>query len=227
MKNNIYVGIDASPTGTAIVAWCGGKILKNVSWTTSIELYKDFPDVLRFYKMQKANVENKIKRVHHVFQWFMEFMGEVMQHGGDVYIALEGYAYSAKGQSKSCIHELTGLIKCWLYHEGLPLRIYEPTTIKAAWTGMAHASKGQMINACSSMLGVDYTFLKSRSGKLADASNNMADAALIGKMLEYEVLIKQEGEVPRGLPITMARVLHKKPKKSLPIIETPFIVRGG
>jgi Holliday junction resolvasome RuvABC endonuclease subunit len=62
---------------------------------------------------------------------------------GSQQVALEGYAYGAKGRVFH-IAENTGILKYKLYQRGTPVEIIEPTRVKKFATGKGNAPKREM-----------------------------------------------------------------------------------
>ena len=69
-------------------------------------------------------------------------MGElILRFVGDCdYVALEGYAYGASGNNFD-IGEFVGYIKTMIYLAHIPMRIYDPNSIKKFATGRGVADK--------------------------------------------------------------------------------------
>lgn len=81
-------------------------------------------------------------------------MIELLQSNNCVEVALENYAYAAKGRVFN-IGENTGLLKYKLYTIGHVVHTYEPTVIKKFATGKGNAKKEQMYDAFYNETAVD------------------------------------------------------------------------
>jgi len=89
-------------------------------------------------KTKPSQFKNDIER----FMWFEEKIINFVQDSN--YIGLEGYAFAAKGKVFN-IGEFTGNLKKTIYLKGIPLRIYDPNTIKMFATNNGNCDKSLML----------------------------------------------------------------------------------
>jgi len=121
-------------------------------------------------------------------------------------VAMEGYAYGAS--NSSCVFDLAeigGYIKLQLWKRGIPLRMYDPLSVKLWATNHGHAKKFEMVNAARE-LGFDipedlfasgskmkvpmYDGETLREKDLTGPGTDVADAFHIASMLRTEILVR-------------------------------------
>jgi len=88
-------------------------------------------------------------------------------------VALEGYAFGAKGKRLFQIAENTGILKYKLYNLNIPIDIVPPGTVKKLATGKGNADKQQMHSAFMRSNGIDLKRMISPDQK--DISNPVSD----------------------------------------------------
>jgi hypothetical protein len=117
--------------------------------------------------------------------WTLNLVGDYVFKltNSQVHVAIEGYAYGARGKGIHEIHGLVEMIKQGLWAKHIPFRIYDPLSIKMAWTGHGHATKEMMQQASGREFGHEFR----REGA---AGENLADATLIAGLLHKELEIR-------------------------------------
>ena len=80
------------------------------------------------------------------YETIAEWIVDVLKSNNVKQVALEDYAYS-KHASLTALAENAGLLKYFLYKEGIPYDLYSPSSIKKCATGKGNAKKEQMRDA--------------------------------------------------------------------------------
>lgn len=129
---------------------------------------KDFPNEFEQYIWMRDNVYNTITN-----------------NCKPDYVAFEGYAYKAKGRVFN-IAEATGVLKLKIYDNKIPMRIYDPNSIKMFSTANGNAGKDLMFET--------YTKLP-ESEKFSEIftekkHNDIIDAYFICKILQTELKLR-------------------------------------
>jgi Holliday junction resolvasome RuvABC endonuclease subunit len=218
-KPRVCIGIDASLVGHSIAIIDQGGAVEWVNgWTDKPATQKRHPEHLSYFKADEASDDHsRLHRIHFLFEWTKAVIND-WREGCDVHVAIEGYAFSGKGVRASDLHELGGRIKQWLMLEGIPFRVYIPTSIKKAWTGAGNADKALMQMACYKLTDLDFT-------QIAQGGDGLADAVLIG-MLLYHELARKDG-VKTKAPKSLWDVLTKKTKaEPIPLVKRRLVAGG-
>jgi len=116
-----------------------------------------------------------------------------MTFGMDV-VAIEGYAFGAKGQAIYQIGELGGIIRFWLYQHSITTVEVPPATLKKYATGSGNAGKDAMLAAA---------IRRFHLGEGHD-ENNEADAYLLWAMAR-----EAYGGPIAKVPADQAACVHK------------------
>ena len=109
--------------------------------------------------------------------WIVDRVQEICKRQRPDVVIMEDYAFGAKGQALTQIHECVGIIKYLFIQNNIKLVLIPPTTLKKFVTGSGRAKKPEM---CAS--------IKERWGRHFDEKkeNDMADAfALVQLYLRY------------------------------------------
>ena len=102
-------------------------------------------------------------------------------------VALEGYAYGAKGRVFH-IAENTGILKYKIFQRGMPLDVIEPTKVKKFATGKGNASKQDMYNFFTEEVGIDlHELITPEKNDVSNPVTDIIDAYYICKYLYYDV----------------------------------------
>lgn len=223
-KKPIAIGIDPSLTGTAVVVLGAGTIEWSHCWTTKQTLQRKHQNLLSFYKTpDHAGHADRVARVSLMADWVLNSIKDwVTTPDYEVYAAIEGLAMSQRSNRASDLAELSGAIKVGLFRLGVPFRIYDPLTLKLAWTGDGHAEKSLMIMTCYQRWRLDYT-------KLGSAGENFADATLLAHLLDLELGLRDgRKDWKKDLNATLRKVLQRKTKaEPVPLRTRPFIDAGA
>jgi len=165
-------GIDYSLRGPAICIFAGEHVKK---FSFAACQFYFLTDTKKYVKKWGNNIfgetfkpwDSPEERYETIADWAMDKMIGCNQ------IAIEGYSFGSKGSRLFQIAENTGVLKYKIYHEGYPLEIIPPTTIKKFATGKGNASKEQMHTAFVKETGFKIKTEMSPSTK--DVTNPVSD----------------------------------------------------
>lgn len=202
-KERITIGVDPSLIGTGIAVFHNGKLTDFRAWTEVKKLQKREPKHLIHFKAKEHTPAIQLGIVRQIGTWIAEVLSKFA--GYDTIVAIEGYAMRSKGRGASDLHELGGYIKQALLTLCIPFRIYDPLSIKMAATGDGSADKGMMMIACLKKLELDVT----PYGKTGE---NIADACMIGWLLEQERAIRDGRLDLKKAPADVRRVMLRTTK---------------
>lgn len=102
-------------------------------------------------------------------------------------IAIEGYAYGAKGKVFH-IAENTGVLKYRLHQTGIPLEVIPPSAIKKQSAGKGNANKEEMYNAFTKETGVFLQMVISPGKKdIGNPVSDIVDSYFICKALYNKI----------------------------------------
>lgn len=97
------------------------------------------------------------------------------------WVAIEGYAYAAKGKVFN-LAENTGLLKYVLWQNQFTPQIFEPQKIKKFATGKGNANKEAMETVFVAETGLDFRSLLGQSAKSFNPSSDLIDGYYIAKL---------------------------------------------
>lgn len=226
------IGLDLSLRGPGIaVLLDGGKLLHASAWTDLKGLQKDYRHLLSWFKISKNTEADRQHRIDMIVDWVCGSVDGLSRVAESVHVALEGYAFSKRSTGLSDIHELGGAVKGWLWSRGVPYRVYDPMTIKLAWTGKGNADKRDMLEACGRAyrdLWVGGPGHLLGLGELAErdemVASNIADAVLIAALLHEELELKAGRSRLDHLDPSLRRVMIRTTKSEPEaLVSRPFI----
>lgn len=119
------------------------------------------------------------------------------------------------------MHESGGLLKMLLFNSGWKIRIYDPATLKQAWTGDGNAKKPAMIAAANAIFG-------QRFDEAGTAQDNIVDAFLLAKLLHLELQYRATGDWPEDACATAVEALTKRSRRKTAMpayVDQPFACR--
>lgn len=216
----ICIGIDPSLNGHALSVLCDGELEFAMGWTDKKRLQQANPETLNWLKLPSGRREaNSQARINLLVGWTLAVIGDYRFKltNSDVYVAIEGYAFSKRGKGLHEIHGLVEMIKQGLWSKHIPFRIYSPTAVKMAWTGHGHATKEMMQEASGEQFGNSFEAEGS-------AGENLADATLIAGLLHTELEIRAERLSLDAVSDDMSRVLqHTTKSEPESILSREFI----
>jgi len=217
LSDVVAIGIDQSLIGTAIAVVQDGEVLYFHGWTDKKKLQERNADLLSFFSLKAKTVQERTARIEFVADWINSVV-DVWKDCYTPYVAIEGYALSRLSASASDLHELGGRIKSDLWHGRTPFRIYNPKTLKMAWTNNGAAQKEEMIECCEDLCGIDLE-------PFGAARDNIADAILIAQLLWLELKVKVGTgsliSLPRSVRKAFSRVTKAEP---VSLLHRPFTV---
>lgn len=100
-------------------------------------------------------------------------------------VAIEGYAYSAKGKVFN-LAENTGVLKLLLWQNAITFDIFEPQKIKKLATDKGNANKEDMEAAFFRETGYDLRPILNQSKKSFNPSSDIIDGYYIAKLASIE-----------------------------------------
>jgi Holliday junction resolvasome RuvABC endonuclease subunit len=120
------------------------------------------------------------QRYHSISDWAIEVCSGIDE------VALEGYAFGAKGKVFN-IAENTGILKYRLFELGIPIEVIPPSVIKKFATGKGNSNKDAMHESFLDETEIDLitTMTPSRK-KVANPVSDVVDAYYICKYLYYQ-----------------------------------------
>jgi Holliday junction resolvasome RuvABC endonuclease subunit len=218
------IGLDLSLRGTGLAVLVDGQLISLTSWTDHKGLQQQYPHILSWYKMQRNTESNRQHRLCFMTDIICETIDALCLRCSKVLVALEGYAFSKLSSGSSDMHELGGIVKRHLWDKQIRFRIYDPLSIKLAWTNSGIAEKDKMVLVAAKKFPNFAEDLKGIMYKNLDAAGNLADASLIAGLLELEYKLKSGIVDLRILEGGLRRVMIRT-TKSLPeaLISRNFI----
>lgn len=219
----LVIGVDPSLNGTGLAVLRDGKVAEYHGWTTKKTNQKRNSGSLSWMKLP-AGADDRLRlwRIRTVAHWIHELVVSLqIKYRRDSYVALEGYATNSRSNRATDTHELCGLIKMLLWQEGIPMRMYPPTTVKMAVTGSGSADKGDMKIAAYKKFGLEVT-------KLGEAGENIADAVMLAGLLSAELAVRSGRITMKDLdPNARKALLRITKSEPEAIISRPFLHSEG
>lgn len=210
-RAKVIFGLDPSLKGFGLSVFVDGELHGYQGWTDKKGLQKTNNHTLSYFKLSGATESNKLNRADIIFEWLKHHVNKfrnttIDSRQVDLYVAIEGYAFSGNdSRGASDTHELCGVIKHWLFKRNIPIRIYDPLSVKLAWAGKGNATKEDMINV-----------VERRFNLILDdedtAAENIADSVLIGALLHLELEVKAGEQLLKDLDESFRRVLLRVTK---------------
>lgn len=139
----MIVGIDYSLTSPAVCVFTGGKYSKflyekcKFYFLTDTKKYAQNWDN-QIFGQRFCDYHCESERYSTIADWAVE------KCLGAQGIALEGYAYNAKGASAFQLAENMGILKYKIFENSLPLDVVTPTEVKKFATDKGNSDKEQM-----------------------------------------------------------------------------------
>lgn len=176
----IIVGIDPSINGTGMVKFYldpADLSLGDMEYMGFTQVKKHSSDNIIHYK--KKDFKNNLDQNWFMYDHIRDFCNDAE------YIAIEDYAYSAKGRVFD-IAEYVGGLKMDLYLEGKKIRMIEPTVVKKHATGKGNCDKIRMEDEYMKhdVLGL------SKLPEYKTPKLDIVDAYYIAKYLQLELQLR-------------------------------------
>lgn len=182
---------------------CGLDLSMNSSGLVSLELDNNLNIISSYYlgftTVKKVSVndpkillyDRKDTDRYAISHWMTSKMLSFIS--GSSYIATEGYAYGASGNTFD-IGEFCGFVKMSAYANNHSLRIYDPTSIKKYATGKGTADKISMFDAFTSHNNIKPDISKlpqPTKGSGASPTSDIVDAYWIAELLRVELQLRK------------------------------------
>jgi Holliday junction resolvasome RuvABC endonuclease subunit len=143
-----------------------------------------------YYK--KDQFSNNIEK----FIWINTKIIDFILQDKPEFISIEGYAYGAKGKVFE-IGEATGDIKRRIWENKIPLRIFDPTSIKMFITGVGNADKELMKLHYKGIIPIE------------TINEDIIDAYHITSLLQMELKIRKGLVKTQDLPENQIKVFNR------------------
>tara|TARA_Y100000034_G_scaffold90169_1_gene108593 strand:+ start:851 stop:1429 length:579 start_codon:yes stop_codon:yes gene_type:complete len=109
-------------------------------------------------------------------------------------VALEGYAFGAKGNRLFQIAENTGVLKYKLYHLAVPIEIVAPSEVKKFATDKGNASKADMHSAFHKRTNINLKNMISPNQKdISNPVSDIVDSYYICRILHHRIVSIKNG----------------------------------
>jgi len=208
-EDAVIVGLDLSLRGTGMAILVNGGLRNYFGWTDKKYLYNKNKNVLCYYKLKNNSESCRQHRMNAISYWIMWNMMGLMHDYSNLTVSMEGPAYAKNSRGASSLYELSGIVKNYLFKQGIPFRIYSPATVKLAWTGSGAAGKDVMVDAASVLFDLDLN-------DLGESAEDVADAVLIAALLNEEMAFKSGKKsvetASEGMRRVMIRVTKSEPE---------------
>ena len=181
---------------------CGLDLSMNGSGLVSFELDKNLDiistDYLGFIQVKKHASKNIIhyrkkdfSHRYHISDMMNEKITEFVK--GSDYIAIEDYAFGAKGNTFD-IGEFIGQIKMSLFKASYKVRLYDPNSIKKFATGKGNSDKISMYLAFKKDTEIKpdlSSYPVPTKGSGASPTSDIVDSYYIARLLRIEILLRK------------------------------------
>jgi len=191
---------------------------------TSVKKTSKLDSNLVFYHKKQFNndIEKAIWLRDNIIDFINSF--DLYRQSSNIYCAIEGYAYAAKGKVFD-IAESTMCTKLGIYYIPIPLRIYEPSTIKK------FAVKG---NAGKVEMGDAYIKIKDSTKPnlnhlqlYKSPSEDLVDAYFCMKLLQMELKLRKGVVQMKDLDSKIIEIFNRVTKAyPVNILNRPFIINN-
>lgn len=210
----IIVGIDMSMNSPAVVKFELDHALNiaKKEFITFTQTKKYSGENIIYHS--KTQFNNEYQKYIFMRDYILKFIN------GAEYAAIEGYAFNGTGQVFQ-IAEITGLLKVKILEFGIPLRIYDPASIKMSIGNKGNCDKISMEEKYSVMGdGFDLSYLPFvHEKKAGNPKDNIIDAFCIAKLLLAELKVRngyiERKDLSEGTQRIFNRVTPANPVKIL------------
>ena len=183
----MIAGIDYSLTSPAICVFNGGRYTKfhvdkcQFYFLTDTKKYADSWDN-RYFGERFSEWEVDSQRYVSIADWALSKISGIEN------VALEGYAYNAKGASAFQLAENMGILKYKIYEAGLPLDIVSPTEVKKYATMKGNADKKAMHQEFMNDTGTDlHKKITPDKSEVTNPVSDIVDAFFICRWLHAKL----------------------------------------
>ncbi len=252
-EDTTIIGIDLSLNGPGFVAMdcMTGEVLATGYSTAVKKYYFEDLDTAHYLppKWGEAKTKNRAaedsdmfnaRRRQHTYDLISDFVD--LWHTDDTLVVIEDYAYDSKSTGQYELAEISGLLRNYLWEEGIPLRLHDPISVKRWATGDAYAKKMHMRQAA-----VDDGFVpqermfgdkgekfkhpivmdgKAYTHDLTGPGCDIIDAYHLAVMGRIELLVREGQKEMTELPIIQKNIFFRVTKRHpVCFLERPFIQR--
>lgn len=223
-RESVWLSIDPSPTGTAVVAWEDGKPVQFYFCTeTKGGAKRGGERALLLDKVKHGDENGRIARL--ALQ--RELVRSCLCTFAPSYVGFEDYVWGmgGKGGGVYQIGELGGILRLMLYNSGTRTRTYNPGTVKLAWTSDGAADKDAMVARAELYLTDLGSPILDPFLKLPVADReNVADAVAVGFLLGMELEYRKGSFLLREQPEHIIRVFNRvTPESPICLVDRPFL----
>lgn len=223
-EKECIIGLDLSINGTGIAILSENQVKGVYGFTTKVGLQKQFKSVFSLIKYKKNTSSTNQDKIALVFNFIDEIICRAKLLYDKMYVAIEGYAFSAISRGLTSMAELAGCVKSTLWFHNIPYRIYDPLSVKLAATGKGHAEKSDMIIAAKDYFPDAYDILNDINSADEAAASNIADSLLLAWLLQHELNIRcgktRLEDAEKNVRAVMLRTTNSNP---VAIISDDFI----
>lgn len=128
-----------------------------------------------------------VKRLLWLKRWFLLVIEHIWEaYHGPLYVAVEDYAFAARGGGVHATGEVGGVLRCELMILGsrqMHLRLHDPLSLKFFVTGRGDATKQEVRRAVRERWDVDFD-------RYGDAAEDLYDAYGLARMCWTEVEVR-------------------------------------
>lgn len=145
----IVCGIDYSLTSPAITVHTGNEwSVENCRFHYMTTKPKNLVDTPKFQGTIYPKFNSDTHRYDNLSSWSIDIVGKADM------VFVEGYAFGAVGRVFQ-IAENAGLLKYFIWKQGVPFDVFAPSEIKKHATGKGNATKDKLYDAFVAETGVD------------------------------------------------------------------------
>jgi Holliday junction resolvasome RuvABC endonuclease subunit len=222
---DVIVGIDPSPDGTAIVLLDHGVPVAFQFCTKVKSVAKKFYEAALVPKVTIQDENARMERLNIA----LDIIREMVWTCQPIIIGIEDYIYTTgkKGGGVVQIAELGGNIRLKLYNLGYKIRTFHPASVKLAWTGLGDAEKPLMIKRAKEYLEEKRSPIADRFAKIGPKyQEGVADALAIAWLTREEMRFRKGEILLKDMSESMVRVFNRV-TDSMPVclIDRPYMER--
>jgi len=159
LNKKLFVGIDASFSGTSVVIIDGNcNVIKQMLITTK-------------HQDTQFDIEKRILYIASELNILLYYMNEYDLN----LVCLEGLSYGSTGEAILQIAALNYFIRIFLFNNNIPYIVVSPTTLKKFVTGKGNVKKNLMLKEVYKKWGVDFN------------DDNLCDAYSLARFAEDSI----------------------------------------
>lgn len=216
----IIVGADLSMNGSGLV---------KLYLDDDLKVYKT--DRMGFCSVKKYESDGiylyrkkDFKHRYNATKWMLEKIKDFVSPAN--YIAIEDYAFGASGNNFD-IGEFIGQIKYMVFANDIPMRLYDPNSIKKFATGKGNADKISMYDSFINVNDIkpDIKGLPiPNKGSGVTPTSDIIDAYWIAMLLRQELSLRKGIDILRDLDENLISIFNRVTKSNpVNILDQDFI----